>query len=110
VTVAAVAVLMLWPIVVVGLVFAGLTWHRRSTAVLLAERARRQVIVTLKTDDAFRGLLHATDREALVLREAHALAFGAKKVNVIVEGEVLLLRNEVAYIQVLPSTTPAVTA
>lgn len=101
-----VAALLLWPalIVATGLAVA-LYLHARSRDVLLAERARRQVIVTLKTTDAFRGVLYATDRETLVLREAHALAYGAKKDNVVVEGELILLRADVAYIQVLTATS-----
>lgn len=74
---------------------------------LLAARCRRKVLVTLKSEDAFAGVLYATDREALVLREAEALAYGARKTNVPVEGELVVLRADVAYLQVLPSETPA---
>jgi small nuclear ribonucleoprotein (snRNP)-like protein len=82
---------------------AYVTWRRSTVAGLLAERARRHVIVTLKTGAAFRGVLYATDREALVLRDAQALAYGAQRTNVPVEGEALLLRSDVDYLQVLPA-------
>jgi small nuclear ribonucleoprotein (snRNP)-like protein len=72
---------------------------------LLVARQRRRVLVTLKGGDAFAGVLYATDREAIVLREAEALAYGAKKENVIVEGELMVLRAEVAYLQVVPAVT-----
>jgi small nuclear ribonucleoprotein (snRNP)-like protein len=78
----------------------------RSSAALLAGRRRRRVLVTLKTEAAFAGVLYAVDREALVLRDAQALAFGPKKENVPVEGELVVLRPEVAYLQVLPSGAP----
>jgi small nuclear ribonucleoprotein (snRNP)-like protein len=79
---------------------SGAIWHR-STHGLLLERRSRRVIVTLKDGQAFSGVLYSTDHEALVLREAEALAYGPKRENVIVEGEALLLRAEVAYLQVL---------
>jgi small nuclear ribonucleoprotein (snRNP)-like protein len=79
---------------------AGLLLYRSRTGVLY-ERRRRRVIVTLKDGQAFSGVLYSTDHEALVLREAEALAYGPKRENVIVEGEALLLRAEVAYLQVL---------
>jgi hypothetical protein len=75
----------------------------RSTPGLLDSRLRRRVIVTCKTGDAFAGVLYARDREAIVLRETEALAYGAKKVNVAVEGELVVLRADVAYVQIVPS-------
>jgi len=83
--------------VAVAVVFMG-----RSPSLLVA-RCRRRVLVTTKTDAAFAGVLYAVDREALVLRQAEALAYGAKKDNVPVEGELVVLRTEVAYLQALPA-------
>lgn len=90
-------------IVILAALLAGATalLVYRSPFGLLWERRKRRVIVTLKDGQAFSGVLFATDREALVLREAEALAYGPKRENVIVEGEALLLRAEVAYLQVL---------
>lgn len=70
-----------------------------STHGLLATRRRRKVIVTLKTGEAFSGVLFASDRDAVVLREATAIAFGPKAENVTVEGEALILRSDIAYMQ-----------
>lgn len=84
---------------VVGLVTAAGAWQRST---LLRDRRRRRIVLTLKTEAAFSGVLYATDREALVLREAEALAYGARKTNIAVEGELVVLRADVAYLQVLP--------
>lgn len=67
---------------------------------LLASRARRQVIVTLKTGEAFSGLLYAADRDAVVLRDTTALSFGHDGGHLPVEGEAVLLRSDIAYMQV----------
>lgn len=85
---------------VLAVALALLLWHR-STHGLLQQRRARKVIVTLKSGDAFDGLLFATDGDALVLREATALAYGRQQENVIVEGEALILRADVAYMQVI---------
>lgn len=72
----------------------------RSTATgLLNERRRRRVLVTLKTGEAFSGVLFAVDRDAIVLREAVAVAYGARSENVAVDGEALILRSDIAYLQ-----------
>lgn len=75
-----------------------LLWHRSSHG-LIASRLRSRVLVTLKTGEAFSGLLYATDGEAIVLREATAVAFGSRAENVPVEGEALILRCDIAYMQ-----------
>ena len=94
-------------VVVLGVLVAGLAgvlaggavvW-RGSRRGLLAQRRVRRVIVTLKSGEAFGGLLYAADRECVVLREAEALAFRPDQSNVIVEGEALIFRADVAYIQ-----------
>lgn len=103
-----VAALVLWPVVLAVGVAAVAAWRSRSG--LLAGRQRRQIIVTLKTGAAFRGVLYATDREALVLREALALAYGAQKATVPVEGELLVLRADVDYVQVLATVAAPVAA
>lgn len=66
---------------------------------LLATRLRRRVIVTLKSGDAFGGVLYAADRDVLVLREAQALSYGPRSEHLPVEGEALILRSDVAYMQ-----------
>lgn len=75
------------------------TLWRSSSRGLLVERRRHQVLVTLKTGEAFSGLLFAVDRDSVVLREAVAVAYGARSENVAVNGEVLILRSDIAYMQ-----------
>ena len=77
---------------------AGVLWYR-STHGLLATRAKRRVLVTLKTGEAFSGVLYASDRDCLVLRDATAIGFARDATNVPVEGEALILRGDVAYMQ-----------
>lgn len=85
-------------LVVVLIVAAGWAWHSSTTG-LLVDRRRRQVLVTLKTGEAFSGVLFAVDRDAIVLREAVAVAFGPRSENVAVDGEALILRVDIAYMQ-----------
>lgn len=72
---------------------------RSTTAGLLSDRRRRQVLVTLKTGEAFSGVLFAVDREVIVLREAVAVAYGSRSENIAVDGEALILRSDIAYMQ-----------
>lgn len=74
-----------------------LLWQR--PAGLLSERLKRRVIVTLKTGESFAGVLYAADREVLVLRQAEAVGAGPSESNLIVDGEALILRPDVAYMQ-----------
>lgn len=78
---------------------AVLVAYHASLRGLLAERLRRQVLVTLKSGEGFSGVLYAADRECVVLREAVAVAYGPRSENVPVGGEVVLLRADVAYLQ-----------
>lgn len=66
---------------------------------LFRQRLRRQVIVTLKTGEAFSGVLFDVDKELLVLRKAAMLDFPAAGAETQVDGEVLVLRQDVAYLQ-----------
>lgn len=77
----------------------GYLLYHQSTHGLIAQRCRRKVLVTLKTGEAFSGVLYAADRDALVLRDAVALAYGPRSENVPVEGEAVILRADVAYMQ-----------
>lgn len=76
-------------------VAAGAVTARRSTS--LASLVKRRAIVTLKTGEAFVGVLYAVDRETLTLRGADAVGVGDKRVPV--DGEVIVLRGDVAYVQ-----------
>jgi len=66
---------------------------------ILRRHLRHRAIVTLKTGDSFSGVLFDADSEAIILREAEALGAGEKRTNLVVDGEVLILREDLAYIQ-----------
>jgi small nuclear ribonucleoprotein (snRNP)-like protein len=73
-------------------------WYR-GTHGLLATRRRRSVLITLKSGESFSGVLMASDAQALVLHQAQALGIGENRTNVAVDGEVVILRPDVAFIQ-----------
>lgn len=91
-------ILLLVLLIVCAVALAVVVW-RSTTTGLLAGRRRRRVLVTLKTGEAFSGVLFAVDRDAIVLREAVAVAYGARSENVAVDGEALILRPDIAYLQ-----------
>jgi small nuclear ribonucleoprotein (snRNP)-like protein len=67
---------------------------------LIREHLRKRVIVTLKSGEAFGGVLFSADSEALVLREAVLLEVnGTDRAAQPVDGELLVLRADVAYLQ-----------
>jgi small nuclear ribonucleoprotein (snRNP)-like protein len=66
---------------------------------LFRQRLRKQVIVTLKDGQSFAGILFGVDKELLVLRRAEALGPAAGE-RTPVDGEVLILREELAFLQV----------
>lgn len=68
---------------------------------ILRDRVCRTVIVTLKTGHAFQGVLYQGDGDALVLRNTEALGVGERGANVTVDGELLVLRPDVAFIQIV---------
>lgn len=76
-----------------------IAWSVTHEAVgtILRDRVRSVVVVTLKTGEAYRGVLWDADHHALVLRNAHALAHGGERI--VVDGELLVLRTDVAYMQ-----------
>lgn len=68
---------------------------------LIRQRLRRRVIVTLKDGSAFSGVLFEADSEAVIVRETEMLEVGPKREPVAVDGEVLVLRADIAYLQLL---------
>lgn len=82
----------------VVVVIAGLVWLA-GTKRILASRFRERVIVTTKTGEAFHGILVSADRKALVLRETSALGAGERKTDLPLDGELIVLLPDVAYIQ-----------
>lgn len=63
---------------------------------------RRQVLVSLHSGNAFRGVLWAKRGPLLVLRNARLLSSDAPEEGLVVDGEVVVERTQVEYIQVLP--------
>lgn len=70
-----------------------------SRSRVLNSRLREQVIVTTKTGDAFAGVLFSHDNKALVLRQTEALGAGERKTNLPLDGELIVLLPDVAFIQ-----------
>lgn len=69
------------------------------TSKLLRSRLRERVIVTLKSGDAFGGVLWEADAQVWVLREAVAIGVGENRSNVGVDGELVLIARDIAYAQ-----------
>lgn len=65
----------------------------------LAARVCQQVIVTLKSQAAFRGVLFEADDRVLVLRNAEVLHAGQQMAPTAVDGELVLLVAEVEFLQ-----------
>jgi small nuclear ribonucleoprotein (snRNP)-like protein len=55
--------------------------------------------VTCKTGESFVGVLYSFDSMALVLRAAEAVGQGERQANLSLDGEVLVLWANVAFIQ-----------
>lgn len=66
---------------------------------LIRQRLRHRVIVNLKDNSAFSGVLYEADSEAVILREAAQLDAGPKREPVGVDGELLVLRADILFIQ-----------
>lgn len=66
---------------------------------LIRQRRLRKVVATLKSGASFTGVLYEADSESFILREAVAVS-GSKLVPV--DGEILVLRGDLDYLQVLP--------
>lgn len=66
---------------------------------ILRSRFREQIVVTSKSGDSFAGILFASDRRALVLRQAVAVGAGENRTDLPLDGELILLLADVAFIQ-----------
>ena len=86
--------------VLVAMAAVGVTWHRSANGVLVT-RSRREGLVTLATGETFRGVLFESDGDAIVLRNAVGVGFGTDGALAPVQGELLLLRSTVAYMQAI---------
>lgn len=64
---------------------------------LFRQRLRKSVIVTLKDGSAFAGVLFDVDPELIIMRNTASVGDHGERVAV--DGEVLLPRTEIAFIQ-----------
>lgn len=71
---------------------------RRSR--VLTGHLRERVVVTLKSGDSFNGLLYTHDDRVLELRQAQALGAGEKSTDLPLDGTLLVLMADVAFIQI----------
>lgn len=55
--------------------------------------------MTTKAGDSFGGVLYSHDKNAVVLRETRALGAGERSTDLPLDGELILLLPDVAYIQ-----------
>ena len=66
---------------------------------ILSSRFRERVVVTTKPGPAFDGILYSADRHALVLRQASAVGAGENQTDLPLDGELIVLLADVAYLQ-----------
>lgn len=66
---------------------------------VLTSRLRERVVVTTKAGDGFAGILYSHDDKALVLRDAAAVSAGDDKSDLPLDGELIVLMGDVAWIQ-----------
>ena len=55
--------------------------------------------MTTKDGGGFSGVLYSHDDKALVLRDAEAIGAGENKSNLPLDGEIIVLLSDVAYLQ-----------
>lgn len=72
-----------------------------SRSKVITSRLRERAVVTLKSGESFGGVLYSHDDKALVLREAQALGAGENSTDLPLDGELMALLDNVAYIQIL---------
>lgn len=66
---------------------------------VLTSRFRERVLVTTKAGATFDGVLYSADKTAIVLRQASAVGEGEDKTNLPLDGELILLLADVAWLQ-----------
>lgn len=70
-----------------------------SRSRVLSSRFRERVLVTTKSGDSFDGILYSADRHAIVLRQAAAVGAGENRTDLPLDGELILLLPDVAWLQ-----------
>ncbi len=86
-------------LVLAAAVVAHRFWPAPSKVSLIDERMRDQVVVTLKSGEAFSGVLFDVDDKVWVLRNAVAVGAAEDRSNLDVDGEVVLLAANIAFTQ-----------
>jgi len=66
---------------------------------VLRSRIHEQFLVTTKDGAAFSGILYTADEKMLVLRNAEAVGAGENKTNLPLDGEIIIIMSDVAYLQ-----------
>lgn len=66
---------------------------------VLSSRFRDRVLVTTKSGASFDGILYSADNSALVLRQVSAVGEGENKADLPLDGELILLLADVAWLQ-----------
>lgn len=66
---------------------------------ILRSKLRSRVIVTLKSGASFEGLFFREDRESIELRQASALAAADDRSDVSLDGDLILMKFDVDFIQ-----------
>lgn len=66
---------------------------------MLSSRFRERVLVTTKTGATFDGILYSADKAAIVLRQVAAVGEGENKTDLPLDGELILLLADVAWLQ-----------
>lgn len=66
---------------------------------ILRSRLRERFLVTTKDGATFSGLLYSEDHRCLVLHDAEAIGTGENKTNLPIDGEIIILLADVAYLQ-----------
>jgi hypothetical protein len=74
-------------------------WHTERSDLdrVVQQNLRCRYVITLKSGEAFDGLLVEADGRSLVLTQASSLATGRDPIKV--DGSLILLRSDVAYLQ-----------
>jgi hypothetical protein len=72
-------------------------WPSRDR--LVRSRLRDRVVLTLKSGAAFGGVLFEADSKSFVLRDAEALGAAPNGAHLPVDGELLVARSEVEFVQ-----------
>lgn len=66
---------------------------------VLTSRLRDRVVITTKSGDSFAGILYSHDDKAIVLRDSSAIGAGENKTDLPLDGELIVLIPDVAWIQ-----------